>query len=147
MPDPPTILKNRVRFAETDLHGHVFYGDFFTYLDETFNAFLRRIDYPYDRMHAEGWTTNVAHAELDYHGPASFEDVVENRLWIDSIGERSLTASYEASRGEEPLASGEVVHVAVAYGRGDDAGAEDCGAIPVPDDFREAVAAFQGEPQ
>lgn len=145
-PAPPAILENRVRFAETDLHGHAFYGEYFTYLDETFNAFLRRIDYPYDRMHAEGWTTNVVHAELDYRAPAAYEDVIENRLGIDSIGERSLTATYEARIDGEAVASGEVVHVAVAYGRGDDADDEEGGAIRVPGAFREAVADFQDEP-
>ena len=144
-PGPPTILENRVRFAETDLHGHAFYGEYFTYLDETFNAFLRRIDYPYGRMHAEGWTTNVVHAELDYHAPADYEDVVENRLRVDSIGERSLTAIYEAWIDGEAVASGEVVHVAVGFGTESDE--NDVGRpVRVPDAFREAVAAFQDEP-
>ena len=141
MPAPPSIWENVVRFSETDLHGHVFFGDFFTYVDETFNAFLRRIDYPYGRMHEEGWTTNVVHAELDYHGPASYEDVIDNRLAIESVGERSLTASYEARHGDDTLATGEVVHVAVAYG---DEASE--GAIRFPDSFREAVSDFQDAP-
>lgn len=145
MLDAPTILENRVRFAETDLHGHVFYGEFFTYADETFNELLRRIDYPYDRMHAEGWTTNVVHAELDYHAPVEYEDIVENRLRIDRIGERSLTAVYEADVGGEPVASGEVVHVAVRFGEEGDDG-EGSAAVPVPDAFREAVAEFQDDP-
>jgi len=144
MPEPPTIWENVVRFAETDLHGHVFYGEFFTYMDETFNAFLRRIDYPYGRMHEEGWTTNVVHAEIDYHGPAEYEDAIDNRLRIESIGDRSLTASYEARTDEGTLATGEVVHVAVAYG-GDGDPPDDGGAVRIPEDFREAVASFQGE--
>ena len=145
MPDLPTIWENRVRFAETDLHGHVFYGEFFTYLDETVNAYLRRIDYPYGRMHAEGWSTNVVHAELDYHAPAEYEDVIQNRLRIDSIGERSLTAAYDARIEGERVAAGEVVHVAVGYGD-DPVGGEPGAPIRVPDALREAVAAFQDEP-
>lgn len=140
MPEPPTIWENVVRFDETDLHGHVFFGEFFTYMDETFNALLRRIDYPYDRMHAEGWTTNVVHAAMDYRAPAEFEVVLHNRLRIDSIGERSLTATYEARTGAETLATGETVHVAVEFGDGSTGE-----AIQFPDAFREAVAEFQAE--
>lgn len=146
MTDLPTVWENVVRFDETDLHGHVFFGEFFTYADETFTELLRRIDYPYGRMHREGWTTNVVHADLDYHAPATLGDRVENRMRIESIGEHSLTASYEAHAAVGKLATGEVVHVAVEFGTGDTVegdGGDDAGAIRVPDAFREAVAEFQ----
>lgn len=140
MSEAPVLLENVVRFAETDLHGHVFFGEFFTYMDETFNELLRRIDYRYERMHAEGWTTNIVHAELDYRAPAAYEDVVENRMRIEAIGERSLTATYEAGHPDgTTLATGEIVYVAVDHD-GED------GAVPVPDAFREAVTAFQDVP-
>lgn len=147
MSDAPIVLENRVRFAETDLHGHVFLGEFFTYLDETFNELLRRIDYPYGRMHEEGWTTNVVHAELDYRAPAAYQDVLGNRMRIGSIGERSLTAVYGADVEGEPVASGEMVHVTVGFGEeAHDGGDGNAAAIRVPDAFREAVAGFQDEP-
>jgi acyl-CoA thioester hydrolase len=83
----PVIRTDRVRFAETDAQGIVFYGTYFTYMDEAFNALLRAIDYRYERMHEEGWTTHVAHADLDYHAAARFEDVIESRLGTVRIGE------------------------------------------------------------
>jgi acyl-CoA thioester hydrolase len=92
----PMIRTDRVRFAETDAQGIVFYGTYFTYLDEAFNAYLREIEYRYDRMHAEGWTTHVAHAHLDYHAAARFEEVIESRLAVVEIGETSFTAAFEA---------------------------------------------------
>ena len=140
MTEAPTVWENVVRFDETDLHGHVNFGEFFSYMDETFNELLRRIDYSYDRMHGEGWTTNIVHTEMDFRAPAAYEDAIENGMRIESMGEKSLTAAYEARLADgTTLAEGEVVYVAVDF-VGDD------GAVPIPDAFREAVAAFQDEP-
>lgn len=134
--DLPVIRTDRVRFAETDAQGIVFYGQYFTYMDEAFNAFLRAIDYRYDRMAEEGWTTHVVHADLDYHAAARFEDVIESRLDIVRIGETSFTAAFEGHEKAtgERLASGTVIHVAVDHGTNE--------AIRVPDTFREAVRAY-----
>lgn len=151
----PVIRTDRVRFAETDAQGIVFYGTYFTYMDEAFNALLRAIDYRYERMHEEGWTTHVAHADFDYHAAARFEDVIESRLGTVRIGEIGFTAAFEVHREEtgaeeageaatdkaetgELIASGSVVHVAADRETGE--------AIRVPADFREAVAAYRTEP-
>ena len=132
------VYENRVRFAETDQQGVVFYGEYVTYQDETFNAFVRAIDYGYDRMRREGWETHVVHVDLDYRATAGFEDDVVNAMRVDRIGESSLTAAYRARRKDDDatLAEGHVTHVAVADGE----------PTRVPDDFREAVVAFQDEP-
>jgi acyl-CoA thioester hydrolase len=137
--DPPVMRTDRVRFAETDLQGVVFYGQFFTYTDEAFNAFLREIDYRYERMGAEGWTTHVVHADLDYHATARFEDVIESHLGITEVEETSFTAAFEAREETtgDLLASGSVVHVAADSETGD--------AIDVPEAFREAIEAHRTE--
>lgn len=137
---PPVVLENRVRFAETDQQGVVFYGTFFTYQDEAFNAYLRAIDYRYRRMRAEGWTTHIVHAELDYEAVAEFEDVILNELRITAIGDSSITFEYTARRDtdDETLATGNATHVTVAT--------ETDEVCRVPGDFRDAVVAYQDEP-
>ncbi|WP_254546379.1 acyl-CoA thioesterase [Halomarina pelagica] len=133
------VFENRVRFAETDQQGVVFYGEYVTYQDEAVNAYLRAIDYDYDAMLAAGWDVHVAHVDLDYRAPARFGDVLVNALRVESIGESSVRFAYRARRRRDDavLAEGHVVHVAV-----DEAG----GSTRVPDDFRDAVVAFQDEP-
>ena len=130
----PVMRTDRVRFAETEAQGIVFYGTYFTYLDEAFNAYLREIEYRYDRMHAEGWTTHVAHAA------ARFEQVIESRLAVVEIGETSLTAAFEARKADvgDLVASGSVVHVAVDYETGE--------AVDVPETFRDAVRTHRARP-
>lgn len=143
MDDPttrPTILENRVRFAETDQQGIVFYGTFFTFQDETFNQFLRDIDYRYSRMAERGFTTHIVHAELDYRHPARFEDVLLNTMRVSRIGGTSLEVDYHARRkdNDHPIVDGSAVHVTADIETGD--------AMPVPDNFRDAIVAFQADP-
>lgn len=139
-PDPPVVVENRVRFAETDLQGVVFYGTFFTYQDEAFNAYFRRIGHPYQTLLERGWTTHTVHADLDYYAPARFGEVVRNGLRFRAIGDSSLTAAYAAWRKDsgERLAAGTVVHVAVDP--------ETDESVRVPEYFREAVVGFQDHP-
>ena len=143
MDDPtarPTILENRVRFAETDQQGIVFYGTFFTYQDETLNQFLREIDYRYHRMREHGFTTHIVHAELDYRHPARFEDVLLNTMRVRRIGGSSFEVDYHARRKEDdqPIVDGGAVHVTADVETGE--------AVSVPDDFRDAIIAFQDDP-
>ncbi|OAQ52835.1 thioesterase superfamily protein [Natrinema mahii] len=132
------VFENRVRFAETDQQGIVFYGEYFTFQDEAVSAFFRAIDYGYDRMRADGWQIHVVNTELNYRTGAEFEDVIVNELRVADIGTSSLEYEYRARRkvDDAVLADGTVTQVAV------DTETEE--PTRIPDAFREAVAAFQG---
>ncbi|SEW01841.1 acyl-CoA thioesterase [Natrinema salifodinae] len=133
-----TVFENRVRFAETDQQGVVFYGEYFTFQDEAVSAFLRAIDYDYDRMVENGWQIHVVNSELNYRAGAEFGDVIDNELRVAEIGTSSLAFEYRARRRADDavLADGTVTHVAVDR--------ETEAPTRIPDAFRQAVAAFQG---
>ncbi|QSW98393.1 acyl-CoA thioesterase [Haloterrigena alkaliphila] len=132
------VFENRVRFAETDQQGIVFYGEYFTFQDEAVSEFFRQIDYSYEKMEDDGWEIHVANAELNYRDGAEFGDVLVNELRVAEIGTASVTFDYRVRRtGDDAvLADGTVTHVAVDGETGE--------TTPVPDAFREAIAAFQG---
>lgn len=132
------VFENRVRFAETDMQGIVFYGEYFTFQDEAVSEFFRAIDYGHEQMLADGWQTHVVNTELNYREGAEFGDVIVNELRVVEMGTASFTSEYRAKREADGqlLAEGTVTHVAVDL--------ETEAPIPVPDGFREAVAAFQG---
>ncbi len=137
-PDFQPVFENRVRFAETDQQGIVFYGEYFTFQDETVSQFFREIDYSYEEMEADGWQVHVVNAELNYRDAAEFGDVLVNELRVAEMGTASITFEYRVRRksDDRTLADGTVTQVAV------DLETEE--PIAVPDAFREAVAAFQG---
>ena len=138
--DAPTdpyhdVWETRVRFAETDAQGVVFFGEYLTYLDETVVAYLEAADYPYETFLDGGWETHVVNVDVDYHGTAGFSDDLTCGIYVDAIRNSSLTFEWRCRRGQETVTSGTVTHVAVD--------AEGEGTVRVPDSFREAVVAFQ----
>ena len=132
------VFENTVRFEETDAQGIVFYGNYVTFQDEAFTAYLEAIGYPYESLRAADWDVHVVHVDLDYRTPATFRDRLHNAIRIDAIRESSLEFEYECrDDAGEVVAEGGLVHVAV-----DEAG----DPVRVPDAFREAAVEFQEEP-
>lgn len=125
--------EDRIRFDETDQQGVVYYGEFFTFMDEAAMALFRAHGFDVATMRAAGWTTHVVHASMDYRAPARYGDVLVSRAAVGSMGTTSLTVDYEAETraSDEPLVSGEVVYVTVDLETDD--------PIPVPDAFRAAL--------
>ena len=134
-----TVYENRVRFAETDQQGIVFYGEYVTYQDEAVTAFLRQLGYSYDEIRAADWDIHVVSTSLEYRSPARFEDVLVNEVRVAEIGEASIEFDYRARRqaDDELVVEGSVTHVAVDATTGE--------PTRVPDSFREAVATLESD--
>ncbi|WP_336136570.1 acyl-CoA thioesterase [Natronomonas amylolytica] len=129
------VYENVVRFEETDAQGIVFYGNYVTFQDEAFTAYLEAIGYPYEDLTAADWDVHVVHIDLDYRKPAEFRDTLRNAVRVSAIRESSIEFEYECRNDDgEVLVEGGVVHVAV-----DESG----DPTRVPDEFREAVLDFQ----
>ena len=133
------VYENRVRFAETDQQGIVFYGEYVTYQDEAVTAFLRELGYDYDAIRAADWDIHVVSTSLDYRSPARFEDVLVNEVRVAEIGEASIEFEYRARRqaDDELVVEGSVIHVAVDANTGE--------PTRVPDSFRDAVATLESD--
>ena len=133
------VYENRVRFAETDQQGIVFYGEYVTYQDEAVTAFLRDLGYDYDAIRAADWDIHVVSTELNYRQPARFEDVLVNEVRVANIGEASIEFDYRARRqaDNELVVEGAVTHVAVDATTGE--------PTRVPESFRDAVATLESE--
>ncbi|MFB6069645.1 MAG: acyl-CoA thioesterase [Halanaeroarchaeum sp.] len=134
------VMENAVRFDETDAQGVVYYGEFFTFMDEAFVAYLDDLGFSYDDRREQNWTTHVVHAKMDYQSNVGLGDVVVNAVRFDAIGGSSITVTYEASDAEtdRTIATGECVYVTVDGETGD--------PIDVPRAVRRAAARAQETP-
>ena len=134
------IYDNRVRYAETDAQGVVFYGEYVTYQDETTSELLRRLDHPYESFADLGVDLHVVHTDVDYRATAAFDDRLTNGIRVERFGESSVTFAWACRRRDdgEVVATGHVTHVAV-----DDETRE---PTRVPESFRSAVRSFQDVP-
>lgn len=126
----------QVRFADTDMQGHVFFGTYLTYFDEAVSGMLRALGHSYPELHARNLDIVYAHAECDYIAPAVFEDVLHVYARVANIGTTSVTFECNAQRAADNalIARGKIVCVLV------DAMTQR--KIAVPDSFRRAVEEF-----
>ncbi len=104
----------RVRYAETDAQGIVFYGHYLTYFDTAITEYLR--DLPFDYIaHVKGTGTDfhVVKAVIEFFAPSHFDDEIEVHVRTGKIGRSSLTFIIEIfpKNEETSLVRGEVVWV------------------------------------
>jgi acyl-CoA thioester hydrolase len=131
----------QVRFADTDAQGHVFFGNYLTYFDEAYGAYLRAIGVPWPMLREMGLNSYHVSAHCDFKGSALFEDVLHIHARIAIIGNSSYTlecAVYKKD-SDQLIANGYITAVIV--------NSENRQPTRVPDDIRVAVAAYEGKNQ
>ncbi len=127
----------RVRFAETDLQRHVFFGNYFTYFDVAAIEYMRAVGYDYQTMIGEGYDLVYASTRCDYVGRAFFDETLNVHARIGRVGNSSLRFDFDIREVKtgRAVARGEIVAVMV--------GADAMRPVRVPDSFRRAIAAFE----
>ena len=95
----------RVRYMEVDAQGVVFNGWYLTYFDEAMAAFLAAMSSGYAKLIAEGFDTQLAHAEIDWMAGLRWQDEFTVAVSTASVGRTSFTLDFEARRaGRSPAA-------------------------------------------
>ncbi|HUJ29986.1 MAG TPA: thioesterase family protein [Candidatus Acidoferrum sp.] len=104
----------RVRYAETDQMGVVYYGNYFTWFEVGRVELCRQLGFEYKQMELEDDSfIVVAEASCRYKRPARFDDLLTIRTRVSEAQRRMVRFAYEivnASSGEV-IATGETVHV------------------------------------
>jgi acyl-CoA thioester hydrolase len=125
----------RVRYAETDQMGVVYYANYFIWFEVGRTDFCRRRGFAYrDLEEQDGLCLIVAEARCRYKAPARYDDEIEVRTYLKDVRRRVLVFGYEIYRTatDDLLAEGETVHVITnRAGR----------PRPLPDKYRELLTA------
>jgi acyl-CoA thioester hydrolase len=124
------VHRERVRFRDLDVLGHVNNAVFLTYIESARVAFLL------DRGTAttlQDMSLIVARIEIDFRAPVGFGEEVEIAVRASRFGGKSFDLDYELRVGERVVAEARSVCVAYDYGKGE--------AVEVPDEWREKLAA------
>lgn len=104
----------RVRYAETDQMGVVYYGNYFTWFEIGRVEFCRQLGFEYKQMEIEDDSfIVVVEASCRYKRPAKFDDVLIVRTRISQSQRRMIRFVYEIldQASGEPIATGETLHV------------------------------------
>ena len=122
-----------VRFADTDLQGHVFFGNYLTYCDEGFMAYLEHIGYSWQKLENIGLELYYVECSCQFKGRAYFGDILQLNTRIAHLGKSSMTAEIliSKSRSDDIVAIGRIKGVMVSKQTGR--------STPIPTEVREAI--------
>ena len=99
-----TVIEYRVPYADTDQMGVVYYGNYLTLFERARNELMRVCGYTYKECESEGWALPVTHAEVNYHRPARYDDLLEVSAEVSAQkGVRIEIACEVRRKGEEAI--------------------------------------------
>jgi acyl-CoA thioester hydrolase len=123
----------RVRYAETDRMGVVYYANYLVWFEVGRTEWLRETGWNYREMEREGISLPVIEAHCEYRQPARYDDEIEIRTRATLLTPVRLRFDYDVVRaGDDSVsASGHTIHAAL------DASGRPC---RLPDRVREILA-------
>jgi acyl-CoA thioester hydrolase len=104
----------RVRYAETDQMGVVYYANYLVWMEVGRVEYCRAAGIRYRDMETEdGILLAVTEASCRYHSPALYDDEVIVRTWIEAAHPRMIRFGYEMTEASDGrrLATGETKHI------------------------------------
>lgn len=127
----------RVRWAEVDRQNVVFNANYFLYFDVAVAEYWRVIGFRYPRDIVEKFGTDIfaVKAGAEYHGSATYDDLIEIGCRAGRIGRSSLQLLFGIWRGEELITRGELVYV--------NADLKTKKSAPWPEPLKAAILAYE----
>jgi acyl-CoA thioester hydrolase len=112
------VTELRVRYAETDQMGVVYYANYLIWFELGRVEFMRSLGFDYKQMEVEdGCILPVIEATCRYKAPARYDDVILIDAWPVLLRGSLLKFAYRVLRapnameGQVLLAEGETVHI------------------------------------
>lgn len=129
----PFTHRRRPTYAEVDQQGVVFHGHWLAYFDDATTRFCDHLGFPPKEVFFSTFDVMVVKAQLDWQGPAGFDDEIDIAVVPTRLGTKSFDLEYRATVDGRPVCTGVVTYVSVKPISG--------GSVPIPDDVRAAFEA------
>ena len=112
---PSSVSRVRVRYAETDKMGVVYYANYFVWFEVARADLLRSLGWTYREMEGAGVALPVIEAHCQYQRAARYDDELEIRVEGRLLSAVRMEFTYVlVQKGESAIsASGRTVHAAV----------------------------------
>ena len=130
IPDHATPTDIRVRYADTDQMGFVYYANYPVWFEVGRASFLRDRGVPYGGWEERGYILPVSSVGYRLYSPARYDELITVHTWIEKVRSRSVLFQYAVSRGETLLAEGKTTHICIN---------RDLKPTAIPDDLRAAI--------
>ena len=89
------IHQIRVRYADTDQMGYVYYGNYAHYYEEARSEAIRALGMPYREMEMGGTMLPITRMNIKYIGPAFYDELITVRTILSEMPGRFLHFRYE----------------------------------------------------
>ena len=104
----------RVRYAETDQMGMVYYANYLIWMEAGRSDLCRECGFSYrDLEREEKAYLAVAEANCRYLSPARYDDEIIVETELSRVGSRVVEFNYRIKRGDNLLAEGRTLHVVI----------------------------------
>ena len=115
MTDPQSVSRVRVRYAETDKMGVVYYANYFVWFEVGRTDLLRHAGWTYREMEREGFSLPVIEAHCEYHQSARYDDELEVQTSGERVSPVRIAFQYAVVRpsDETLVATGRTVHATI----------------------------------
>jgi acyl-CoA thioester hydrolase len=112
---PSSVTRLRVRYAETDKMGVVYYANYFVWFEVARTDLLRGLGWSYREMEHAGVSLPVIEARCEYKRPAKYDDEMDVRTTGRMLSPIRMQFDYEIVRVEDGVvaAAGHTVHAAL----------------------------------
>ena len=112
---PASVTSLRVRYAETDKMGVVYYANFLVWFEVARADLLRSLGWTYREMEAAGVSLPVIEAHCEYQRPARYDDEIDVRTEGRMLSAVRMKFTYTVVRRADQViaAQGYTVHAAV----------------------------------
>jgi acyl-CoA thioester hydrolase len=110
----PFVHRLRVRYAEVDGQGVVFNAHWLTYCDDACTRFMDSMGF--GSIWIDEFDVMLVKAELEWQGPARFDDWVDVAVQPTRLGTKSFDLTYRASVGGVPACTATITYVSVKPG-------------------------------
>jgi acyl-CoA thioester hydrolase len=101
----------RVRYADTDKMGIVYYGTYPIYFEIGRSEYMRELGFPYRELEEKGYNLVVVALEAKYHNSAVYDDLLVVKTGISSLMSRGLTFDYKIYREGVLIVDGLTKHI------------------------------------
>ncbi len=88
-------VKIRVRYADTDQMGYVYYGNYAAYYEVARVEAFRHLGFAYKQMEAEGVMMPVLELKSNFHQPAIYDDLLTVRVRVPDYPRARIRYEYE----------------------------------------------------
>ena len=111
----PVVSRVRVRYAETDQMGVVYYANYYVWFEVGRTDLLRSAGGSYRDMEKDGLQLPVIESHCEYRQPAKYDDELEVRTTGSIVSPVRVKFSYELVRASDSatLAVGHTIHAAL----------------------------------